>query len=122
MVPLIADNLGFVVFALYEAYAASHPIVRRAPTTLHPLHNASGVILYEIPIVLRRTLLIAVVDWLPVYFQGSKGASPITSSVDILGLPLVGTPASVIAGISVQKCNIYRPQMWFGWCRYLLGI
>lgn len=61
-------------------------------------------------------------DWLPVYFQSSKGAGPIASGVDILAAPLPGSFMGIVAGISVQKTNKYRPQMWFGWCLLILGV
>jgi hypothetical protein len=60
-------------------------------------------------------------DWLPVYFQGCKDASPIASGVDAFGLSFSISPSSIITGITVQKTNKYRPQLWFAWCLMILG-
>lgn len=60
-------------------------------------------------------------DYLPVYFQACKGASPIASGVDCFGLALVSAPCGITAGLTVAKSRHYRPQLWFAWALILIG-
>lgn len=62
------------------------------------------------------------VDYLPIYYQACKDASPVGSGVDLLGLCFATGPSSIIAGISIAKTKRYRPQMWFAWCMMILGM
>ena len=60
-------------------------------------------------------------DYLPVYFQAVKGASPVRSGVDILGMAMFITPASLLCGVSVQVFRVYRPQNYLGWALVIAG-
>lgn len=60
-------------------------------------------------------------DYLPVYFQASIGASAIGSGVDFLGTALVVAPCAIITGASVQISNKYRPQNYIGWMLMIIG-
>lgn len=61
-------------------------------------------------------------DYMPVYFQACKGASPTGSGVDLFGLAMTLSPISIIGGISVTIFNCYRPQLWFGWSLTVLSM
>jgi hypothetical protein len=54
-------------------------------------------------------------DYLPVYFQAVKLASPIQSGVNMLGLTLSITPAAMVCGISFLLFKKYMPQQYIGW-------
>ncbi|KAI0026720.1 iron permease [Vararia minispora EC-137] len=115
LVPLILGLLGFIVFGVYEAYGASHPIV---PTFLVTNRTAlSGYIQNFI----MGLLMAGLSYWLPVYFQACKDASPTASGVDAFGLSFTISPSSIITGITVQATHAYRPQMWLAWVLMLLG-
>lgn len=62
-----------------------------------------------------------VADYLPVYFQACKGASPIHSGVLVLGLAAM-TPAIIVTGFSVSITKHYRPQIWTGWVLQIIGM
>lgn len=66
-------------------------------------------------------LLIYFVDYLPVYFQASIGASAIGSGVDFFGTGLVVAPCAILTGASVQIFNKYRPQNYLGWVIMIIG-
>ena len=59
-------------------------------------------------------------DYLPVYFQACKGASPIRSSVEMLYFFVVG-PCVIMGGVSVAVLKRYRPQLWTGWAFAVTG-
>jgi len=62
-----------------------------------------------------QSLIIAYVYYLPVYFQSCKGASPIQSGVDMLGMSLSIAPIAMAGGVTIAKYQVFRPQLWFGW-------
>jgi hypothetical protein len=55
------------------------------------------------------------IDYLPVYFQACKGASPIASGVDVFGTAFSIVPAGILSGLSIAKTKQYRPQLWLAW-------
>lgn len=61
-------------------------------------------------------------DYLPVYYQACKSASALGSSVDTLSVAMVISPFAAIAGITVAKTQRYRPQIWFSWCIFIIGM
>ena len=75
-------------------------------------------------ISLERFLLTGVQhypDYMPVFYQGCKDASPISSGVMTLGFASLA-PSALIAGVLVKRTQRYRPQMWFGWGLILIGM
>ncbi|KAH8093072.1 Mfs1.2 [Cristinia sonorae] len=116
LVPLILGVFGLIFFLVYEAKVASHPIV---PITL--LRNRTSVSGYTQTFICPL-IVIAVVYYLPVYYQACKDATPIGSSVSSLSISLVMAPTVAIAGMSVAKFQRYRPQLWAGWALLLIGM
>ncbi|VDC06977.1 unnamed protein product [Peniophora sp. CBMAI 1063] len=115
LAPLILGLIGFIMFGVYEAYFASHPIV---PTFL--VKDCTALSGY-VQNFIMGILIAGLSYWLPVYFQGCKDAGPIASGVDSFGLSFSISPTCIITGITVQKSGKYRPQMWFAWCIMILG-
>ena len=61
------------------------------------------------------------VDYLPVYFQACKGASPLRSSVDYLPTALVVAPFAFVSGAVVQIFQKYRWVNVVAWSLSLIG-
>lgn len=61
-------------------------------------------------------------DYLPVYFQACKGASPTRSGVLGFGIGFSVPPAAIIGGASVTRLQKYRPQLWLGWSLLIIGL
>jgi hypothetical protein len=61
-------------------------------------------------------------DFLPVYFQAVKDASPIRSGVDIFGATFTIAPFAIINGISILLLNRYRPQNYLAWVLGIIGM
>ncbi|KAJ7158604.1 Mfs1.2 [Mycena filopes] len=116
LVPVIVGLLGVVGFFLYEISVATHPLV---PYTL--LSNRTSVSGY-LQTFLNQLVVLAVAYYLPVYYQACKDATALQSGIYMLGLSLTLGPSVVIAGLSVSKLKIYRPQLWIGWSIYALGM
>lgn len=61
-------------------------------------------------------------DYLPVYYQACKDASPIASGVDLLALSFSTAPIAIPASISVPILKRYRPQIYVGWALTTIGV
>lgn len=61
-------------------------------------------------------------DYLPVYFQACKLATPTASGLDLLGLTLSLAPISILVGFTVAKYQCYRPQLWVGWSLMMVSM
>lgn len=62
-----------------------------------------------------------VLDYLPVYFQATKGANTLQSSVDMLSFTILIAPFAVACGASVEIASKYRPQNYVGWALLVIG-
>lgn len=65
---------------------------------------------------------IKLIDYIPVYFEASKLASPTTSGIDVFGLAYALVPFGVISGLSIAKSGRYRPQLWLAWVSLMIGL
>lgn len=61
-------------------------------------------------------------DYLPIYYEACKGASPTGSAVDVFVATFISFPVGVLAGAMVNKSGVYRPQLWFAWMAMIAGI
>ena len=73
------------------------------------------------PRAARPPPLTRAADYIPVYFQACKIASPIASGVDTFGLAFSLAPSGIVAGLSVAASHRYRPQLWLAWALVMLG-
>ncbi|KAF8585267.1 MFS general substrate transporter [Ramaria rubella] len=112
--PLVIGVAGLVVFIVYEALLAQHPLV---PFSI--LSNRTSCSGYVQTFLLPVTSLSAIY-YIPVYFQACKDADAVKSGVLTLGLASIA-PTAVIGGVSVKIVKRYRPQIWTGWCLQVIG-
>ncbi|KAJ8482007.1 hypothetical protein ONZ51_g5635 [Trametes cubensis] len=112
---LIAGLAVLGIFLVWEAKWAKNPLV---PFSL--MSNMTSFSGY-MQTFLIGVVAIAIVFYMPVYYQGCKDASPTKSGLITLSLSVLA-PAAIIAGISVTRAHRYRPQMWAGWCLLLVGL
>jgi MFS family permease len=115
LAPLIVGLAGLALFLLYEARYAKHPLV---PFAL--MSSRTGLSGYlqtmTFPIV-----SLAIIYYIPVYYQACKGTSPTRSGVYMLAMALVLPPTGIAVGISVKTTGKYRPQLWTAWAFLLAG-
>lgn len=62
------------------------------------------------------------IDYLPVYYQACKDASPTSSGVALFGICFSTGPISIIIGASIAATKRYRPQIWTAWCLMMIGL
>ncbi|ROV95114.1 hypothetical protein VSDG_05866 [Cytospora chrysosperma] len=73
-------------------------------------------------IFLASVVLQAINYFLPVYFQGVKGASPLLSGVYFLPFALAIIPFGGLAGAFMSKTGRYRPVHWAGFALSAVGV
>ncbi|KAG6916588.1 hypothetical protein DXG01_006238 [Tephrocybe rancida] len=109
LVPLILGLVGLLLFLVYEARVAKNPIV---PFDI--LSNRTSFSGY-VQNFLGALIFLAVLYYLPTYFQACKGASPRRSGIDTLSYSMSFGVPSILTGFSVTKTGKYRYQSYLGW-------
>lgn len=54
--------------------------------------------------------------------QACKGASPIGSGVDTLGMACSLGVALIVTGVTIAVTKMYRVQLWFGWVAIMVTV
>ncbi|KAK7007690.1 hypothetical protein R3P38DRAFT_2553173 [Favolaschia claudopus] len=109
LAPLLVGLFGLGIFIVYEQRLAANPIT---PFSLFMNRTTcSGYI----QAFLIHFISLAVIYYLPTYYQACKSASARQSGIDTLGLSLALGPSVAFGAWSVSKFNRYRPQFWLGW-------
>jgi MFS family permease/ubiquinone/menaquinone biosynthesis C-methylase UbiE len=117
IVPLVLGFLGWAVFHWYESTKfCNHPMV---PSRLFGKRTSSAGFFMAFDGAL---LLYWVIWFLPVYFQGVLGASPLGSGVDQLPLNMFLVPSGIVAGGSISKTGKYKPQHFVGFTLISVGV
>ncbi|GLA93265.1 hypothetical protein AtubIFM61612_010459 [Aspergillus tubingensis] len=117
IVPLVLGFVGFAVFFLYEASP------RYCPNPTMPLHlfaNRTSATAFGLTF-LHSLSAIAVMYFLPVYFQAVLAASPSRSGVQLLPTILFMIPAAITAGGLLSKLGHYRPIQHAGFAFMIIG-
>ncbi|KAG9089342.1 hypothetical protein FS749_001406 [Ceratobasidium sp. UAMH 11750] len=116
LVPLIIGLVGLGATLAYEFTLAVEPIIPR-----ELLSNRTSVSGY-LGTFFHGVVMTAVVYYLPVYFQASKGDSPIKSGIDLFGVAFTVAPFAILAGISTVVFKKYRPQNYIAWVFNIVGM
>lgn len=59
--------------------------------------------------------------YLPLYYEGVLGMTPIMSGVAVLPLTLTVAPISVIIGLAISATGRFRWAIWMGWVLTIVG-
>ncbi|KAI0345553.1 Mfs1.2 [Trametopsis cervina] len=116
LAPLIIGLCGIGFFFFYEAKFAKEPLV---PFQL--ISNRTSLSGY-IQTFLAPVVMASVIYYLPIYAQACRGAGPLRSGVDVLGLSASTAPVLMLTGVSIALFKAYRPQLWLGWAMYMIGM
>ncbi|KIM92156.1 hypothetical protein PILCRDRAFT_260 [Piloderma croceum F 1598] len=112
LAPLVIGLVGLIFFIIYDAIWALYPLV--------PFSILANRTSFSGQNFITPMTMVAIIYFLPVYFQACKDADPISSAVRSFGFALVG-PASIIGGISVKILKRYHPQLWIAWALQIIG-
>ncbi|GAA5894341.1 hypothetical protein JCM6882_007636 [Rhodosporidiobolus microsporus] len=115
LVPLILGIVGMVAFLWIERTFVKHPTV---PFDI--LSHRTSLLGY-LTTFLHSVIVMAVVYFLPTYFQADKGDSPIQSGVHLFPISFIVAPFAIFTGISVTVTGHYRTQNWIAWAFVTVG-
>ncbi|KAL6801349.1 major facilitator superfamily domain-containing protein [Trichoderma sp. SZMC 28013] len=117
IVPLILGVLGWITFHVHQA----SPVCREPsmPPRLFKHRTSSGGFII---IFLGAIILQAINYFLPIYFQGVKGATPLMSGVYFLAFALAIMPFGGMAGAFMSKTGLYIPLHWLGFALSAIGV
>ncbi|KAL7939327.1 MFS general substrate transporter [Trichoderma chlorosporum] len=117
IVPLVLGVSGWITFHVHQA----SPICREPsmPPRLFKNRTSSGGFII---IFLGAIVLQAVNYFLPIYFQGVKGATPLMSGVYFLAFALSIMPFGGMAGAFMSKTGFYIPLHWLGFSLSAIGV
>jgi len=130
LVPILLGPAGLVASGFYEHHLSKkafdsdgnvlpgehvEPIIR-----FSIFSNATLAITY-IGTLIHGIILWSLLYYLPLYYEGVKGYTPIISGVAILPETSFVAPMSVIVGIICAKTGRYRWAIWTGWVLTTLG-
>ncbi|KAJ7727424.1 iron permease [Mycena maculata] len=115
LAPLIIGLSLIVVFGVYEATVPVAPTIPR--DVVGNRTSLSGLL----TTIMHGIASIAMVYYIPVFFQACFGASPIRSAVDFLPGALTTTPFAFAGGLAITISKKYRVVNWFGWAVTIVG-
>lgn len=116
LLPLILGMAGFVAFYFYEEYVPAEPMIHMG---IFKVRNATAA---YTDTILLNILVLALVYYLPLYYQGVKGFNTIITGVAVFPETLTVAPASVIIGTAISKIGTYKWAVWLGWLVSILGL
>ena len=115
LVPLLIGVAGLIAFVLYEALVAPEPLIR-----LSIFSNATSAAAY-FQTVIHGMILWSILYYLPLYYEGVKGQTPILSGVSLFPETFTVAPAALVTGIIITKTGRYRFAIYLGWLLTILG-
>ncbi|KAI0886478.1 MFS general substrate transporter [Annulohypoxylon maeteangense] len=116
IVPIVIGAVGWAAFHVYEATSfCKNPMV--PPHLFMNRTAAAGFVL-----AFDAALLLYYVVWfLPIYFQGVRGDTPLQSGVHQLPFNIVLIPAAMIGGGMVTKLGKYLPFQYIAFGMMAIG-
>ncbi|KAJ7929144.1 iron permease [Mycena leptocephala] len=115
LAPLIIGFSLLIAFAVYEAKVPSRPTIPL--DVVGNRTSLSGLL----TTATHGIVSIAIIYYLPVFFQACFGASPIRSAVDFLPGALITAPFAFVAGAVVTIVKKYRVVNITGWAITIIG-
>ncbi|KAJ7644806.1 iron permease [Roridomyces roridus] len=116
LAPLIVGIALLVVFAIYEAKV---PI--GLPTVPGDIVGNRTSLSALLSTSMHGIITMAMLYYLPVFFQACFGASTLRSAVDFLPGTLTVTPFGFGGGVAITVLKKYRAVNWVGWVFAIVG-
>lgn len=116
VVPLVVGFVGWIGFHVYEAT----PFCKQPSVPPHLFATRTSLIGYFLGFDAAVLLLWATI-FLPVYFMGVLGTSPLTAGVYLLPFMLFSVPSGIVAGGIMAKIGKYKPFHFVGFALSAIG-
>ncbi|KAJ7669855.1 iron permease [Mycena polygramma] len=115
LAPLIIGLFLLVVFGIYEAKIAISPAIP------HDIVSNRTSLSALLTTVTHGIITIAMIYYLPVFFQACFGATPLRSAVYFLPAALTTTPFGFLAMLCITYMKKYRLVNSAAWCVSIIG-
>jgi hypothetical protein len=116
LVPLLLGPAGLVVFITYESLASPS----NAFIPLHFFKDRSTSLTY-VSVFLHGVVLWCIIYYMPLYFEGAQGLSPVPAGMTSFPQTRTVVPCSAAVGLIATRTGKYRWAIWCGWCLTTLG-
>jgi hypothetical protein len=116
LVPLILGGLGLVGVLVFESLVPKHPMIR-----VQVFSNRAALFAY-IQVFIHGLVLWCMIYFLPIFYQGTRGYSAISSGLALLPESLVIAPAASISGILISVTGRYLYLSWIAWAAMTAGL
>ncbi|GFG15660.1 uncharacterized transporter C3H1.06c [Aspergillus udagawae] len=116
LVPISLGIFGLTLFTVYETWVAREPFLLRSifwewnPKLIYLQTFCHGVLVWSL------------LYYLPLYYQGVKGFSPLMSGVAILPETCTISATAGAAGLLITTSGRYRWALWAGWLVTTTGL
>ena len=101
LAPLILGLAGIAVYLYLERFMKNPTI----PWDV--ISNRTSAIGY-LTTLFHSVLVLALVYYLPIYYQAAKGSSPVQSGVDLFSVCFTIAPFAIVAGVSTTITGHYK--------------
>lgn len=113
---IVSGTLMIGAFVFSEKRLAKHPLMPLSMFTSWS-NNAAFAVCF-----CHGLSFITAEYYMPLYFQSTKGASPLRSGILILPLDIPTAVAGILAGIWIHRTGKYREVTWLGMALFTIGM
>lgn len=116
LLPLILGILLLIAFIAWEGYTTQEPMIP------YRLFNNRTSAFSLLGAFLHGIIVFGVLFYLPIYFEGVIGDSPLRAAVEALALALPVTAFAIIAALAIDVVRRYTWSIWIGWITTTAGM
>ncbi|KAI4199273.1 MAG: hypothetical protein LQ350_004733 [Teloschistes chrysophthalmus] len=116
LLPLILGILLLVAFVAWEGYTTKEPMIP------YRLFNNRTSAFSLLGAFLHGIIVFGVLFYLPIYFEGVIGDTPLRAAVEALALALPVTAFAIIAALAIDVVRRYTWSVWIGWIATTAGM
>ncbi|KAJ3557853.1 hypothetical protein NM688_g1245 [Phlebia brevispora] len=134
LTPLLLGLVGIGVFLVYEARWAKKPIVpfmllsNRTSLSGHIQNFINPILMIAVVCSspLSSLLVLCLICLVQITcrptIRRARAHHPLDLALTMLGMSLTIGPIFILTGISIQRTNCYRVQLWMGWAFMMLAM
>lgn len=116
LLPLIFGTILLIAFVACEDLTTKEPMI---PYRLFQTRTGAASLLGAF---LHGIIVFGVLFYLPIYFEGVIGDSPLRAAVEALGLALAVTAFAIVAALAIDVVRRYAWSVWMGWITTAVGM
>lgn len=116
LLPLILGILLLIAFVAWEGHTKREPMI---PYRLFNTRTSASSLLGAF---FHGIIVFGLLFYLPIYFEGVIGDTPLRAAVEALALALPVTSFAIIAALAIDVVRRYTWSIWIGWITTTAGM